>query len=639
MSSSRLSATKVKDLYPILAVGFIILTFLIVTLPKLNTAPLKSDATLAIYASQQIANGRAPYSNYIIMHPPIPHLLGAVVIRLGRMFNIFDDISIKWFCLTLSVAIIFLAYGLGKKLDAELGALAALAASWNLTMLMTIWGMHVKLVMLLFYMLALWSLMNLRWFWAGLFLGIAVLSWGGGLVLLGVALLVWFFGGERSWKSLWQFVLGMLIVAITVGLLLILSGSFIDFIHQYLQTFEQYVINKISGRGIRDPGIGLPNIFRSANLSTPDIFILFAGLAGFMGLLVQMRTRITENPALLTGASAALVGCGLVVFDFQSPFDLLPLLAALSIFAAWGIKWFIQAWVRVWNTEYSPIYIAMVILALSVIRMQVFQPVSDRLADQRTAATWLIGAVENQYPIQAFGELSVLVLGGETNALPVIHAGPKTFLAMNNLGWNMDALITALGQTEPGLVFIDNRNTKKDYLNALNIFLEENYALVGVTSEPTTFVYANNDLPNATRDAIVYFQFNHPQAYSGEHGALLIPPEEMAHSVVVAADSLDDSHILLTVQRDNSQQLVWWSQPESPQEGTLAFRYLSTELQPETAWKTETAFWLPGFSSRLELTGVIEQQDYDYIELCIAKTPSVGAIECDGRSVIIEASP
>jgi hypothetical protein len=636
-STSREGTGAVPGPRPaLLLLALVLGVFLAVTLPELPTAAVKSDATLSLYAAQQVAAGRPPYADYIIMHPPVPHLLGAAALRVGRLFQVSDALSMKALCLALALASLLVVYRLAGEFQRGLGPLAAAAASWTQLMLMVAWGMEVKLAMLLFYTAMLLNLARRRWLAAGVFLGLAVLSWSGGVFFAGIALLVLLLS-RTDWKrGAARLLAGFGSVAAALAALLAAAGTLDNFARQYGLTFIQYAANKLAGEGVRDPAAGLANILQSGELSPVDLLILFAGLGGLLVYAARAPRRAFRTGPSAVLALSLLIPAAMALADYQSPFDMLPLLPGAAVLGAWLASDAMRGWVRLWKVPYDPAYPAALIAMLSLLRLPGLSSLPDRLPAQTAAARWVADSGAGAYSIQAIGDLSILVLGNQRNALPVIHAGPKTYLAMENLGWPVERVVEALDQARPGIILIDVRNANQSYLSPLLDFLAREYLYLGDTAEPTAHIYAAPGRPEAVRDAVGFLLIHRGAPESaGQPPAVSL--EQLAALQELEASRLDEFHVLLAHTVETDLSLYWWSQPYTPMEGQVALRWLARSGQPAGGWHVEGVDWLPGYPSlsRHALPG--GRPPEGSLEVCILQLGSDPEHPvCLGQSAILD---
>ncbi len=178
----------------------VLFSFLYPVLQSITLAPLKSDATLNLYIAQQLAAGRAPYADYFIMHPPVSHFLGALAVLFGGLISIQAVIATRLLALILGLLIIGVTYLIAREIVEGRELLAVWAVSSNVLMLMVIWGFYEKLVMVLFLYLAIYMIQKGKTFASGLFFGLVMMAWGGGIVLLPVFVIVILFRPEISWR-------------------------------------------------------------------------------------------------------------------------------------------------------------------------------------------------------------------------------------------------------------------------------------------------------------------------------------------------------------------------------------------------------------------------------------------------------
>lgn len=569
------------------------------------------------------------------MHPPIPHFLGASSIRIGRTFGIQDTISIRVFCLFISIATLSIIYFLGERFRQGLGLISFAAASWNLLMLMTVWGMHVKLVMLFFYTYMLWALVSKYWFWTGFFLGLAIFSWSGAIVFLALVFTVWLLSGNQFGKTGLSLLIGFTTVAILVSLALLCSGGLISFFDQYALPLQEYVINKFTRQGIRDPEMGLSNIFESSNFSKPDLSILILGLVSLLVFVYQKRSFVFKNTSALTIITSGLLGCATVLIDYQSPFDLLPLLPSLAVLFAWIAERSIDWWLRIWKVDYSVVYPVLMVILLSLVRFTAFREIPERLSAQNRAAAWLAESISGQYSIQAIGDLSILVLNQQRNTLPIIHAGPKTFLSMGNVGWSVERVLDEIKTRCPGLIIIDVRNTRKVYMNPLITFLGKNYIFTGTTHEPTLHIFASPEVPQALRDSIIFIQLHNSKLPVQNDTKIHVHPDELAKLNNFVLLRLED-HLIFSYKYQEKLDLFWWSQENAPSQGTIGMRWLKENGEPDGDWTFVLVDWLPGFSSKSSHDLIKDNISDLQLELCILENVSTpGAVKCQGERVVL----
>lgn len=613
----------------VLGIALLLTTLLIGTIPGILVAPIKSDASLSLYASQQVAAGLPPYSNYIIMHPPLPHVLGALALSLGELIGVSDVFSFRMLCLVLVALILGPMYAIGEKTQPGNGLLTAAASSLSLLMLMVAWGMMVKLVMLLFYAWLILALIRKQWTGAGVFLGLAILSWSGAIVfallVLGIA---WFAArkGETPWRNLAN---GFLLAILPVIAGLTASGSLIIFLKQYGLTVVQYATNKLTGQGIRDAGVGLENMFQSGEISRSDLFILAIAALGLIWILVYSRGANRLQYPWVVILASGLAGVGMVLVDYQSPFDLLPLIPAVAPLFAWVFVRFVGFWSHLWQEKENNAYSSIILLVLCVSRLNGLSEIPARLPDQQSASDWVTRSGQPDYSIQAIGDLSLLVLGDIPNLTPVIHAGPKTYLAMTNLGWDIDRFVTELQTTQPGIIILDNRNLRKNYLTPLSFFLTREYLLIGSTMEPNISFFADPQQPEAVRDSIgviqVLNQNQHPLNENWVNNDVLAAIPDLA---IVP---LDEFHFLLSIELNTELVLYWWSQPDTPSHGQLGLQWLGEAEVPSDNWNIATVDWYPGFASLSRHEVPVRRADDTHLAICILQSSGpAGGLQCQG---------
>ncbi|MBI3160182.1 MAG: hypothetical protein HYZ26_11350 [Chloroflexi bacterium] len=168
------------------------------------------------------------------------------------------------------------------------------------------------------------------------------------------------------------------------------------------------------------------------------------------------------------------------------------------------------------------------------------------------------------------------------------HGGPKTYLAIQNLGWSIERFVNAMRAERPGIILVDVPNTNKQYLMPFSRFLTEEYIYMG--------------------------EIDHLEVFR-----------------------LDELHFLFSHHYGTCLTLYWWSQPDTPRQGQIAVRWLPDSGELKGAWHIDSVDWLPGYASLsqhlIPESGIARQR----LELCII-LPNSNPNDpiCQGNSAILD---
>jgi hypothetical protein len=583
-------------------------SFLYPVLQSITRAPIKSDATLNVYIAQQLAAGKAPYSDYFIMHPPISHFVGALAVLVSKWFSVQAVIGTRLLALFLSLAILGVTWLMAREFVRGGELLAVWALSSNVLMLMVIWGFYEKLVMVLFLYLGLYLLQKGRVFASGIFLGLVLMTWGASIILLPVFLIILILRPEISWK---RFFLAVVLVFALVFGVLALSGSLLHFFQQYFVTVLEYALNKLISSGVRDAEFGLSNITANTNLSAIDVVAVLGGGVSFLAFLIsKKRTEWSAKPVI--GILLITLICGFfILIDYQSPFDLIILLPALSILFAWGVFRLIGYWVKIWHVAYQPTYLLVILLVFSVVRAYSFQRAPNRLYAQREAAVRLQPLIaENE--VLFLGDLSPLVLAEGTNPLPAIHMGPKSFLAMRNQGYTLLDILAELDAHPPALILADQRNMEYPHLALFYLWLEDHYILVGDTTDPTLHVYLYRQAEDAILPALAFLFAHNPGSYAA--GELeLAESQNISENFIPVSEQIS----LIGYQMADDVRLYWWTLPPVSIKGSIVYRYVTETGQELTEWTAAAQRWQAGEITITEMPPADLPERASGLEFCL----------------------
>ena len=325
-------------------------------LAGLTRAKISADPSLSTYASQTIVNGDGPYGSYVIMHPPLAYIPGALSLALGRQFDIADELAIRFAILLMALANLVLIYCIGSNFSGErlVGLLSSAAFGWNLVILFPAHKSPTKMIVILMSLLMCLAVQKRCWTLAGAAAAGVFLSWAGAGVLIPVVLAAPLLQREEPrWPALARVTAGGGGVLAAMIIYLASQGTLINMWRQYPVTVYRYITAKIFHQGAGVPVESMDRItLKVQELSRPDQAML---LLGVLGLLVYLwgewrRERsfsavISPPRASVIIMSSFLLWAG-ILFDVQNITDLVPLVPFLGFWAAWLIWRIVHRGVR-----------------------------------------------------------------------------------------------------------------------------------------------------------------------------------------------------------------------------------------------------------------------------------------------------
>jgi hypothetical protein len=491
-------------------------------------------------------------------------------------------------------------------------------------MLMIIWGFYEKLVMVLFLYLAVYMLNKGRAFASGIFAGLVLMTWGGSILLVPVFLIVFIFRREISRQ---KFLLGLVLALGFVFVALAILGSLVHFFQQYFITVLEYAINKVTFSGVRDAEVGVSNITSNTNLSQIDLLVLLGGGVSFFVFLFSKK-----RPERLAKQSIAILAITFVsgisiLLDYQSPFDLIILFPALSILFAWGAFRLIRYWVDSWNVAYDPVYLFVFLLVFGLVRVFSFQRVPNRLSAQKEAAAQLQALID-QEEVLFLGDLSALVLAEAKNPSPVIHMGPKSFLAMRNQGYTVYEYLEDLAVLSPAIILVDQRNLEYAYLTVFYWWLEDHYMYLGNTHDPTMNVYISRKSEDAITPALSFMINHNPGSHTVEDLGLVEMP-----GIVERFIAINDQIFLIGYEISGDLSLYWWSSSSQNIYGGMVYRFITENGEAKNEWSYLGQRWYSGEISMTDLSLADVADETFEIEFCVS-TGHDFIDSCEGSDVV-----
>ncbi len=173
------------------ALAFVLAALIYPTAGFRNT--LIRDAGGYLYAGQQVLRGVPPYQSIFTHKGPMPVLVSAAGVALGRLLGLEDVFGVRYLfcflaCCMVAVLALLVEHLLASRRAGLLAALIFLGF-YPFTFGATA-GPEPKLPMMLFLTLGLYLTSTRRWFWAGLCGALAALTWQPTAVLPAVTFLL-----------------------------------------------------------------------------------------------------------------------------------------------------------------------------------------------------------------------------------------------------------------------------------------------------------------------------------------------------------------------------------------------------------------------------------------------------------------
>jgi hypothetical protein len=483
-------------------------------LAGLTRAKISADPSLSTYASQTIVNGDGPYGGYVIMHPPLAYIPGALSLAVGRQLNITDEMAIRFAILLMALANFVLIYYIGRNLTGErlAGLLSSAAFGWNLVILFPAHKSPTKMIVVLMSLMMCLAVQKRHWTLSGAAAAGVFLSWAGAGVLIPVVLAAPLLQREEPrWPALVRVTAGGGGVLAAMIIYLASQGTLLSMWRQYPVTVYRYITAKIFQQGAGVPVESMDRItLKVQELSPPDQAMLLLGVLGLMIYLWgewrrerSLSAAISPPRASVIIMSSFLLWAG-ILFDVQNITDLVPLVPFLGIWAAWLIWRIVHRGVRSkgepWSYRWATGIIILIMALLSTARILSVDIVGrGKLGSQRLAARWMDMTLEKDKPVQGLGNLTPLVLTRRPNATRVIHLGPKSFMAMESEGWTLKKFIEGLEEIQPRLIIVDMRNWNKSTLRPLLEWLEAGHTRI---RSRILNLYAIRTSPDATLAAL-----------------------------------------------------------------------------------------------------------------------------------------
>ncbi|MPZ61317.1 MAG: hypothetical protein GEU93_08475 [Propionibacteriales bacterium] len=377
---------------------------------------LPRDLGIYAYGGQQVANGVPPYVGILNRVGPLGHLLpglGVVGARVGG----FDDMrGIQLLYLIISVACVCLVYVVGRELFASrLAGLAATAAFLSFFGFIHVasTGPRDKTPMVLFVLCVLLAVVRQRWFVAGLFVGLATLTWQPAFFVAVTAAVVAPLAlrpAAALIRALVAVVAGGLVTVLVCVAYFAAAGALREFIDAFLLISARYAH---ATRPTSDP-----EIWTHLHKAYGDfVWVIAVGLAAMlivagMALVLKGRRQDPMRMFIIAVGTASVVGLvwsSQVLNNWPDVFVLLPL-AALGI---GGIAKELST--RVSARVALPLTLAWVVVGVAAAGHYSVSTREDGLDDQRESVQAVIAALPPGASILSIEAPQPLVLSGRTN--------------------------------------------------------------------------------------------------------------------------------------------------------------------------------------------------------------------------------
>jgi len=280
----------------IIALALIGLSIFLTRVVFITVPPFQSDDSLYTYASYAIARGVAPYRQIFLAHPPMLYFVFAAIIQIFGA----NLILIRFWNIVIFLVTFFLTYSLVKLFlrdDEKSGRTALISASiyafypsiviFSIPVLAEFLFTLFTLTSVVFYVKSIYCKRKLFMFFAGLFMGFALITkltafiFIVSIVLFNLILLTW----RRKFKKVL-----MDTFLISLGILVPLVITMV-LLHFYFDSLPQLYLQTFSFQTIRRQMTGTErwsSIFPYVNSFFP---LIVTGLFGALYLVLGARKR------------------------------------------------------------------------------------------------------------------------------------------------------------------------------------------------------------------------------------------------------------------------------------------------------------------------------------------------------------
>ena len=308
---------------------------------------LAGDDAQYMYSAQQMIRGVPIYSSIWIAKGPVMPMIAGAGVFAASLLGTDDLLTVRVLFLVISCLTAVAVYLLGDSLfrSRRIGVLSALIFIGFLG-----FGKHAcsgprpKTPMLLFVVLCLWLLTRRRWFWAGIFSSLAVLTWqpaGVYVVATSLFAFIWSDAGSKRRRNLATAMAGVLLPLLAVSIYFLVMGNFPQFM-------EGFILYHLRYRGVAESRstytlykhfwLPIRAIFNGYPTSAPFIFFGFLMMGGLYAWRFRIQRSVAKMiftdrfaPLLLTFPAPIIWS----LLDFQGYPDFYIFLPYVAIGSAW----------------------------------------------------------------------------------------------------------------------------------------------------------------------------------------------------------------------------------------------------------------------------------------------------------------
>jgi len=414
---------------------------------------LAGDDAQYMYSAQQMIRGVPIYNSIWIAKGPVMPMIAGAGVFAASLLGTDDLLTVRALFLVISCLTAVAIYLLSDSLfrSRRIGVLSALIFIGFLG-----FGKHAcsgprpKTPMLLFVVLCLWLLTRRRWFWAGIFSSLAVLTWQPTGVYVVATLLfafVWSDAGSQRRRNLAVTTTGVLIPLVAVSIYFLVMGNFPQFM-------EGFVLYHLRYRGVAEcratytlfKHLWLPirAVYNGYPTSAPFIFLGFLMMGGLYAWRFRIHRSIANvlfmdrfAPLLLTFPAPIVWS----LLDFQGYPDFYIFLPYVAIGSAWLVHLALEGFAGVvgpgsWVQKTSFLVTCGVLVALAVGSYGTIAETG--LTDQRK---WTL-EIEQKYLQEPDARLWAI---GRAQELVLLHrTNPSQYI------WLGDAITNLMEDVVPG---------------------------------------------------------------------------------------------------------------------------------------------------------------------------------------------
>lgn len=428
---------------------------------------LVRDVALYTYSAQQFADGVPPYVAVLNRAGPLAHLVPGLGVLAGRAFGIDDLLAARLSGLVVSVAVVWVAYLVGRDLLRSRAAGALVAAAFPTFLMFTRYataGPREKSTMVLFILLALWALTHRRWVLAGGAVALATLSLQTGffpsIAAVGVAAAL-VPGFRAKVEALARVALGGIVVTACFVGYFAAVGALPEFYEGFFAVNAGYTDQR--------------GLVTTLTVAAPEA--LEKGLAwgypvlvtGLLWTLVAAALRLRRldrgspiDVGVVAVAAGTLAGVAWAFEAFQAAPDAFPLLP----FAAVGAAGLVQALVRRLPRRWpGTALVALAALTLVAAGITTWQDRSTVLRAQERQTDRVFRLLGPDTTLLSVGAAQPLVFRGLRNPIrdQMFVAGLDDYIRETRPG-GLDGVADRIREIRPTLITTDRRELYQRWL-------------------------------------------------------------------------------------------------------------------------------------------------------------------------------